>query len=67
MSLKEKIESLKSLWNPLDSLNYGYSSSVGLLFGLLVLEAQGCLFSFVVGPGAATYPILSHVSHVDVT
>lgn len=57
MSLKEKIESLKSLWNLLDSLNYGQSSSVGLLFGLLVLETQSCLFSFVVGN---LYSYLSH-------
>lgn len=41
MFLKEKkIEGFKSAWNLLDCLNFGYSSSVGLPFGLLELAAQ---------------------------
>lgn len=38
---ERKVECFKSAWNLLDSLNYGYSSSVGLLFGLLELAVQG--------------------------
>lgn len=37
---KKNREGLKSTYNLLDSLNYGYFTSVSLLFGLLALTAQ---------------------------